>query len=166
MAFPPEGNVNMGNRNIKWRAKCSVDRAWGRWCQGACLRGRRKTRMVKAETRGSRSRGFITQDKVFDLAFLPRTFLSTTESCSAGMWAGKYWAFHAVTISSQQRRELVEFFIPQWENNEESTWAFRKGARGTELQSLLTVTYLLAFSFLWHTLFFTASVVFPGWYPK
>lgn len=161
MAFPSEGNVNIGNRNIKWRAKCSVDRSWGRWCQGACLRGRRKTRMVKAETRGSRGREFITQDKVFDLVFLPRTFLSTTKSCSAGMWASKYWAFHAVTISSQQRSELVEFFILQWENNEKSLHDLSESPRGAELQSLLTVTYLLAFSFLWHTLF-TALVVFPG----
>lgn len=72
---------------------------------------------------------------------------------------------YAIPINSQQRRELVEFFIPQRENSEESLHDPSESPRGIELQLLLRVTYLSAFSFLWHT-FSTASTVILGSYPK
>lgn len=70
------------------------------------------------------------------------------------------WAFHALTkISPQQRSGFVEFFIPQWENNEESLRDSSESPRGSEFWLFLRVTCLLAFSFLCHT-FSTVQLCF------
>lgn len=148
----------------------------------------------RAETRESRGRGFVTQNKVFNLAMGSHWMLSRGEhsqwgstaplpalSSRAALCVGEFpgslvhplngfsslgtslvaqcvfsWCMSQQSIgrfmpwpSILSKGERAEFFILQREDTEESLYDPLKSPKGTELQLLLWVTYLLDFSILY-----------------